>query len=213
MAVDQAPGGSRAARIVVATAAAGMALAAAVHLGMVFLHVAPSNVLSRSYSEAIDGYIAPEFTQNWKLFAPEPLHADVFVHARADLRVAGGSSQVTGWVNVSAEDIEGTRYNLLPSHTRNQLRKGWRMFVQTHDAQNRAENLTGLLLETYLKRMALLRLRPSLPDGAVVDRVQLRAATTRVAEPAWSTRSSSSGTSYRVLPWLAVNPGDIPEGD
>lgn len=210
MAVDQqARSLSRPARAVVAGAAVMLALAAVLHLALTFLYVAPRNVLSRSYAEEIDAYIKPEFVQNWKLFAPEPLHVNVYLHARAQVRTSDGSSQVTPWVNITQPDIEATRGNPLPSHTRNQLRKGWRMYAQTHDSENRAENLTGLLLERYLARMAVRRL--DVPTG-VVERVQLRAATTRVPEPEWSGRPTVPGTSYRVLPWWDIFPGDIPDG-
>ncbi|MGH3519718.1 MAG: DUF5819 family protein [Haloechinothrix sp.] len=201
---------SRPARGLVSAAAAVIAVVVAIHLGMVFLYVAPSNVLSRQYSTTINDYISPEFVQNWKLFAPEPLHVNVAVHARAEIRQPDGSVETTGWINVFADDIDHTRGNLVPSHTRNQLRKGWRAFINTHDENNRARNLTGWLVEEYLKRVVLLRLSTGLRADAV-ERVQLRSATTPVPEPAWSGRQSSAETTYRVLPWWSVNEHDFPE--
>jgi hypothetical protein len=198
---------SKPARVLVSVAAVLVAVAVVVHLAMMFLWVAPTNVLSRQYSSTVKGYVQPEFIQNWKLFAPEPLHTNVRVEARAELR-DGGTSE---WINVSAPDIDDTRYNVVPSHTRNQLRKGWRMFAQTHDNSNRAKNTTGWLLETYLKRTALMRLSEQLPADSIA-RVQLRSASTRVAEPTWSGRTTVPGTTYRVLPWWPVDAGDFPEG-
>lgn len=197
---------SRISRALVSVAAVLVGLLVVTHLGMVFLHVAPKNVLSREYDEQLDDYIRPEFTQNWKLFAPEPLHTNVHVEARARI-----GERSTEWIDVTAPDIEATRYNLVPSHARNQLRKGWRMYVQTHDGENRAVNTTGLILETYLKRAALMRLSHELSAGQI-EQVQLRSASTRVTEPAWSTRTSRPGTSHRVLPWWNVAADDFPEG-
>ncbi|MGH3432869.1 MAG: DUF5819 family protein [Thermocrispum sp.] len=202
---------SRTGRVLVAGAAVLVGLLAVVHLGMVLLHVAPDNVVSRQYDEALDGYIRPEFVQNWKLFAPEPLHTNARVEARARLRGQDGALSTTGWIDVSAAEIEMTRYNLVPSHARNQLRKGWRIYLQTHDGENRAYNTAGLLLESYLKRVALMRLSHELP-AAAIERVQLRSASTPVKEPAWSVRAPRSGTSHRVLPWWDVAAGDFPEG-
>lgn len=202
---------SRPARVVLAVATFAVAALVAVHLAMTFLYVAPTNVLSRQYTSTVQGYMAPEFVQNWKLFAPEPLHTNTRVEARAELRGPDGSVTTSEWIDVSAQDIDDTRYNLVPSHTRNQLRKGWRMFVQTHDESNRAKNTTGWLLETYLKRTALMRLSEKLPADAIA-RVQLRSASTRVAEPSWSGRTTVPGTMYRVLPWWPVDASDFPEG-
>lgn len=199
------------ARVLVAVAAAVVAGAVLFHLAMVSLYVAPSNALRNQYSETITGYVSPEFVQNWKLFAPEPLHVNTAVHARAQLRNADGTSEITGWINISAKDIDDTRFNLVPSHTRNQLRKGWRTFTNTHDAENRPLNLTGSLVASYLKRMALLRLSAELPADAI-EQVQLKSATKRVPEPEWSERNTRTGTSYRVLPWWPVGSDDFPEG-
>lgn len=197
---------SRTSRALVSAAAVLVGLVVVLHLGMVFLHVAPKNVLSREYDTQLDDYIRPEFVQNWKLFAPEPLHTNVRVEARARI-----GERTTEWIDVTAPDIEATRYNLVPSHARNQLRKGWRMYVQTHDGENRAVNTTGWMLETYLKRAALMRLSHQLPAGEI-EQVQLRSASTWVDEPAWSARTPRSGTSHRVLPWWNVAANDFPEG-
>lgn len=202
---------SRPARVVLAVATFAAAALVAVHLGMTFLYVAPTNVLSRQYESAVKGYMAPEFVQNWKLFAPEPLHTNTRVEARAELRRPDGSVTTSEWIDVSAQDIEDTRYSLVPSHTRNQLRKGWRMFVQTHDGENRATSTSGWLLETYLMRTALMRLSERLPADEI-RRVQLRGASTRVVEPEWSGRTTVPGTTYRTLPWWAVDGDDFPEG-
>lgn len=188
--------------MLVAVVAAVVGLVAAVHLGMVFLHVAPPNPVSREYAGVVDGWIRPEFTQNWKLFAPEPLHADVRVEARAIVR-GDGDVRVSDWVDVTAPDIAATRHNPLPSHTRNQLRKGWRLYVQTHDADNRPITTTGVLMRSYLQRLALRRLDGVLPAGRV-ERLQLRSATTPVPEPSWSDRPPAGQTSYRLLPWWDV---------
>ena len=69
-----------------ALAVAVVAVAALVHLGMVFLHVAPSNTVTKQHGKAIDEWIYPEFEQNWKLFAPNPLQQNIEVQVRADVR-------------------------------------------------------------------------------------------------------------------------------
>ena len=71
-------------------AATSLLLAGALvtHLVMTFLSLAPVNALRVANSKTIDSYLQPEFTQNWRLFAPDPLQRNVAVGVR--LRTTGG---------------------------------------------------------------------------------------------------------------------------
>ncbi|MQA62225.1 MAG: hypothetical protein GEU86_12150 [Actinophytocola sp.] len=197
-------------RVLTSVTAAVVAVLVVVHVGAVFLHLAPSNVVSERYDEAIDDYIRPEFVQNWKLFAPEPLYVNRAIHARAEIS-AGDGIRTTEWIDVTATDIAATRGHLLPSHTRNQLRKGWRTYTASHDDNDQPRNLTGRLIEQYLKRVVLMRLSHEF-EGAAIERVQLRSSTTRVPEPEWSTKRVSDVPSYQELPWWPVSDEDFPAG-
>ncbi|WP_034274840.1 DUF5819 family protein [Haloechinothrix halophila] len=200
---------SRRARAVVAAVAGAVATAVLVHTGIVFFYIAPSNVVSEKYATEIYDYMAPELLQNWALFAPEPLHVNRSLHARARVKTDEGTVN-SEWIDLTAIDVAGTRGNLLPSHTRNQLRKGWRTFTNTHNADHEATSMTGLIIESYLKRVALMRMSHHI-DGEITE-VQLRSATSYVPEPAWSDRSTTDDVSYTVLPWWPVSEHDFPEG-
>lgn len=129
------------------------------HVGMVFLHVAPSNTVTKQHGQAIDEWIYPEFEQNWKLFAPNPLQQNIAVQVRADVRAADGEIRTTRWYDLSALDGAAIDGNLLPSHTQqNELRRAWDFFVATHDNANRPNGLRGSLSEKYLRRIVVLRL-------------------------------------------------------
>lgn len=193
----------------VAAAAGAVALAVAVHVAMVLLYVLPENVVSERYGSQVHGYMSPELVQNWALFAPEPLYVNRSLHARA--RVDTGAATVTtDWSNLSAVDLAGTRGQLFPSHTRNQLRKGWDTFDETHDAEYRSTSIAGAVSKSFLKRVALMRLSHQI-DGTITY-VQLRSAKTYVPEPSWSDRSTREGVYYEVLPWWQVGVHDFPEG-
>lgn len=200
---------SRRARAVVAAIAGVVATAVVIHVGMVVFYVAPSNVVSDEYAVEIYDYMAPELLQNWQLFAPEPLHVNRSLHARARVKTDAGTV-TSEWVDLSAIDVEGTRGHLLPSHTRNSLRKGWDTFADTHNAEHEATSTTGLIVEAFLKRVALMRMSHRI-DGEI-RYVQLRSASTYVPEPAWSDRSMPDDVSYTVLPWWPVTEHDFPEG-
>ncbi|MEU0582333.1 DUF5819 family protein [Streptomyces sp. NPDC006132] len=205
-------------QVVVAVALAVVAVGVCVHLGMMFLHVAPPNTVTREHGRAVDDWVYPEFEQNWKLFAPNPLQQNISVQVRAQVRGPDGMTLTTGWYDLSAEDGRAIDGNLLPSHTQqNELRRAWDFFVATHDGENRPIGLRGSLSETYLRRIAVLRLdrddavRASTGGGGALERVQVRSRTSNVPPPEWSREKVSTTPSYRELPWWKV-PQDEAEG-
>ncbi|MFD3537906.1 DUF5819 family protein [Streptomyces sp. NPDC058662] len=191
-------------RVVAALALGAVAVAACAHLAFVFLHVAPSNTVSKRHAKTIDGWIYPEFEQNWKLFAPNPLQQNIAVQVRAQVRTPGGELATTDWRDLSAEDGAAIRHSPLPSHTRqNELRRAWDFFTGSHDDQNEPTGERGALSEEYLRRIALDRLLPDHRGGHIL-RVQLRSATTAVAAPEWTTETTDTETYFRELPWWTV---------
>ncbi|MET7651729.1 DUF5819 family protein [Streptomyces sp. NPDC005486] len=197
-----------------ALALAVVAVSVCVHVGMVFLHVAPSNTVTKGHGKAIDDWIYPEFEQNWKLFAPNPLQQNIAVQVRAQVRGADGGSRTTGWYDLSAQDGRAIDGNLLPSHTQqNELRRAWDFFTATHDSDNRPVGIRGALSETYLRRIVVLRLeRGGTGDGGVIERIQVRSQTTNVTPPKWSTEKVSMSPVYRELSWWSVPDGGTEGG-
>ncbi|WP_406475765.1 DUF5819 family protein [Streptomyces sp. NBC_01615] len=202
-------------QIAAALALAVVAVAACVHLGMVFLHVAPSNTVTKQHGKAIDEWIYPEFEQNWKLFAPNPLQQNVAVQVRALVRTPDGTSRETGWYDLSALDGRLIDGNPLPSHTQqNELRRAWDFYASAHDSQNRPVGLRGDLSERYLRRVAVLGVAREHAGGkgAVVERVQVRSRTTNVPPPKWSEEQVSDKPMVRELPWWPVPESDREDG-
>jgi hypothetical protein len=202
-------------QIAAALALALVALVTCVHLGMVFLHVAPSNTVTKQHGRAIDEWVYPEFEQNWKLFAPNPLQQNIAVQVRAEVKATDGAIGTTRWYDLSAADGRAIDGNLLPSHTQqNELRRAWDFFVATHDATNRPNGLRGDLSERYLRRIVVLRLdrEGAGGPGAVVQQVQVRSRTTNVPPPRWSDEQVSDKPVLRQLPWWPVAEKDRAAG-
>ncbi|MEU1467049.1 DUF5819 family protein [Streptomyces sp. NPDC005761] len=198
-------------QVVAAVALSVIGLLACVQLAMVFLHVAPSNTLTKQHGEAVDQWIYPEFEQNWKLFAPNPLQQNIAVHVRAEIS-GPDKRRTTPWMSLSGEDGKAIRGNLLPSHVQqNELRRGWDFYLGSHDSQNRANGLRGTLSEQYIRRIVMLRLSEHDYGGDVL-RIQVRSEIRSVAAPVWSDEKISTKPSYRVLPWWTVTAADLPEG-
>ncbi|MGV9557157.1 DUF5819 family protein [Streptomyces sp. NPDC003401] len=202
-------------QVAAALALAVVAVAVCVHIGMVFLHVAPSNTVTKAHGEAIDAYVYPEFEQNWKLFAPNPLQQNIAVQVRADVRTADGTARTTGWFDLSAQDGRSIDGNLVPSHTQqNELRRAWDFYVGSHDSDDRSAGPRSTLAETYLRNIVVLRLErgEAAGRGGTIERVQVRSRTTNVPAPSWSTDEVSSKPVHRVLPWWPLASGDTGGG-
>lgn len=199
------------ARLAIAIGATVVAFATAVHLVMMFLHVAPPNTISKQHAAAVDGYVYPEFEQNWKFFAPNPLQQNVAVQARAELRGPDGRTTTTPWTDLSAQDGAAIRHNPLPSHTRqNELRRAWDFYASTHDTAEHPIGLRGNLSEQYVRRIVAARLGAA-HDGQPLLRVQVRSVTTPIAPPPWSDEKVDTKPGYRLLGWWTVTGADLPE--
>ncbi|MFF9013278.1 DUF5819 family protein [Streptomyces sp. NPDC014870] len=199
-------------QVAAAVALAGVAVFACVHLAMVFLHVAPSNTLTKQNGEAVDEWVYPEFEQNWKLFAPNPLQQNIAVEVRAEVEGADGAERTTGWIGLSAQDAEAIRGNLVPSHTeQNELRRAWDFYLNTHTDDHRPNGLRGVLSEQYIRRIVMLRLDGA-DLGGTVERIQLRSVTRVVPAPSWSNEKTNTDPSYREFPWWKVTAADLPAG-
>ncbi|WP_411158457.1 DUF5819 family protein [Streptomyces sp. CBMA291] len=208
-------------QVVLAVALAVVGVFAGVHLAMVFLHVAPANTLTKRHGQAVDDWIYPEFEQNWKLFAPNPLQQNVSVEVRAEVAAPDGARRTGGWIDLTAQDAEAIRHNPMPSHTQqNELRRAIDFYLGTHGDDHRPNGLRGALSEEYMRRIAMLRLDalPGLRDAegkalsGEVRRIQLRTVTRPVPAPAWSTEKTDTATSTREFPWWPVTDADRPAG-
>ncbi|NYI05363.1 DUF5819 family protein [Allostreptomyces psammosilenae] len=195
--------------IVLSVAAAALAVATCAHLFAVFLHVAPSNTASERFQEPVDDWIYPEFEQNWRLFAPNPLQQDVAVHARVRVVDEQGDSEISGWVDLTQRDVDNIRGSLVPSHVDlNILRRAWSFYTGNHDAET--EEGTGprsRTAEDYMRRIAAQRFGETVNGGRVVE-IQLRGATTPIPAPPWTSEQIDTTTQYRELPWWPVSEED-----
>ncbi|AYN40396.1 hypothetical protein D9753_17450 [Streptomyces dangxiongensis] len=198
-----------------ALALAVVAVAACVHVLMVFLSLAPANTVTKQHGKAIEEWLYPEFEQNWKLFAPNPLQQNIAVQVRAQVRLHDAGVRTTGWTDLSAQDGAAIDGNLVPSHTQqNELRRAWDYFAATHGADNRPVGLRGSLSEQYLRRIVVMRLYRDDPTSreGVIQRVQVRSSTTNVQPPAWSRERVSDKPVYRLMPWWSLTADEAAGG-
>jgi hypothetical protein len=177
-----------------------------VHVLLVFLHVAPTNTVSKRYSPLINAWVYPFFEQNWRLFAPDPDSVNRQILARTAHTGSGGSVQVSGWFDLTAVDHAAVRHDPLPSHTaQNMLRRAWTSYVDTHGADDKAHTARALMMQRYLSNIAAQRVAAH--SGGTFDFIQLRVVTLPIAAsgPAAGNRPPTP-TETRLLPWWKATP-------
>jgi hypothetical protein len=195
------------------SAATGIAVALCLavtlcHVFLVFLYVAPPNAISQAYSRQVNAWVRPFFEQNWRLFAPNPQSANRQMSARVSRTAADGSTQVSGWIDLTAADDAAVKHNVFPSHTaQNMLRQAWNAYLKTHGSDNRPHSERALMIEKYLRNIAAERVAAQ--RGGGFDSIQLRVISRFVAAPGAAGGSSpattaSTRTQTRYLPWWKV---------
>jgi hypothetical protein len=175
------------------------------HFAMVFLTLAPASSVTHRYQKQINGYIYPEFGQNWQMFAPNPLQQNVAIGARVQTAGKAGARHTWEWANLSVPHINAMRHNPLPSHLdQNMLRRAWDFYTDNHDHKDGSPiGMRGELSTEYLERIALQHFGRKWNGERIVG-VQLGSRINAVAPPRWSTQKASDNTDYQVLPWWPV---------
>jgi hypothetical protein len=195
-------------------AAVALCLAAALtHLVMVFLYVAPSNVVSQRFSRQVNAWVYPLFEQNWRMFAPDPDSVNREISARTAHTAPDGSVQVGPWVDLSAADEAAIDHNPFPSHAaQNLLRRSWTAYAELHGGDDVPRSDRALMMQQYLRNIAAARMAEL--NGKPFENIQLRVVTRPVAAPGLADsdrRAASANPTTRLLPWWKVDP-DVSDG-
>ncbi|MEV8530842.1 DUF5819 family protein [Streptomyces sp. NPDC051211] len=201
------PMGVRALKAGLHTAVALCLVTTLAHVVIVFLHVAPSNPVSKRYSSQVNGWVYPLFEQNWRLFAPDPDSFNRKILARTAHTGSNGSMRVSPWFDLAAVDFSAVEHNAFPSHTsQNLLRRAWTSYVEAHGGSDTARSERAVMLQKYLRNIAADRVAAH-NDGGTFDFVQLRVVTLPVAAPGTAAGNRPPApTEDRLLPWWKVTP-------
>jgi Family of unknown function (DUF5819) len=178
--------------------------ASLLHVLLVFLHVAPPNVVSERYSTQINGWIYPLFEQSWRLFAPDPESVTRQISARTMHTSPDGTQQVSDWFDLTAVDESAVEHNFFPSHTvQNMLRRAWTSYLELHGSDDRSNSERALMVQKYLRNIAADRVAGH--RGGAFEAIQLQVITRPIAAP--GAGSSADGAApvppveTRYLPW------------
>ena len=185
--------------------------ASLLHVLLVFLHVAPPNVVSQRYSSQINGWIYPVFEQSWRLFAPDPEPVTRQILARTMHTAPDGSEQMSDWFDLTAVDESAVEHNFFPSHTtQNMLRRAWTSYLELHGNDDRSNSERALMIQKYLRNIAVDRVTAQRPG--TFEAIQLQVITRPIAAP--GAASSADGAALaslaetRHLPWWKAGRDD-----
>ncbi|MEU0160915.1 DUF5819 family protein [Streptomyces sp. NPDC006261] len=192
------------------TAVALCLTTALAHVGLVFLHVAPSNVVSQRFNSQVDAWIYPFFEQNWRLFAPDPDSVNRQISARTAHTAPDGSVRVSDWVDLTAVDTAAIKHSPLPSHTaQNMLRRSWTSYAELHGGDDLSRSDRAVMMQQYLRNIAADRMAER--DGKPFENIQLRVVTVPVAAQGSSAdadrraaTAAAKNADTRLLPWWKV---------
>ncbi len=71
------------------------------HFSIVLLHVLPFNPLTNKYRNVVEAYVNPFFTQNWHLFAPDPVSHTKTIYIQARVKGPDGKLVESDWVDIT----------------------------------------------------------------------------------------------------------------
>jgi hypothetical protein len=173
-------------------------VAVAIQLAATFLFNAPSNVVSQKYAAQVSWWMTPLLSQNWQLFAPNPISENLELDARASTGAVGA---VTPWLNLSAIDEATTVGNPAPGHlTMNALRNAWREFSDTHTSSGQPNSPLAATSQAYLENLVLSYLGPR--EAGPIDSVQVRFVLTLLPGPGRT--AAQVAPQAQTLPWWVV---------
>lgn len=167
-----------------------------VHLGLVFLSVAPSNTVSKKYAQQVDDWIYPWFEQNWSMFAPNPTSSNETI----EVRVRNGDNGVPSpWIDLTAADYAEIRHNPFPSHeTQNQLRRAWDAYSGQGNVMLPPTTTRAEIFKEYVRNIAVVRLRDH--RTGPYSELQLRVTWQGVTPP----DGPRPAPNVTELPWWSV---------
>lgn len=71
------------------------------HFAITLFYNFPLNPISNQYNLQIQNYMNPLFTQNWKLFAPNPVSANNMLYIRGNYTDEYGEIKQTNWIDAT----------------------------------------------------------------------------------------------------------------
>ena len=105
-------------KILVFTTSAILSVVLLIHFGFTFIYLSPANPFKSKHWETIFGYMNPVFTQNWKLFAPNPANQQMNLDIRVQYVDQAGKTRQTDWKSITQPVIHELQTNRFSPNAR-----------------------------------------------------------------------------------------------
>lgn len=130
-----------------------LAILLIVHFGITFLYLTPNNPLRSKHWKMISGYMYPYFSQNWYLFAPNPVNQHQNLQIKLKVRTKEGAVQETKWIDITKPMLKKLYANRFSPHQRIYEFQSSAMHTYVYDEEDRneAEKHLRLYVDYYLK--------------------------------------------------------------
>ncbi|MEB2300320.1 DUF5819 family protein [Lysinibacillus xylanilyticus] len=125
-----------------------LALCFCMHFALTAIYVLPLNPVQAKESQLINGYMQPLFTQNWQLFAPNPLSNNVYVFLQAQ----DSNGEDSEWYDLSSQSYKSNQERRISPNNR-LVRIGTSAFLQTVRKDETLEKLKDKISDEELKAL------------------------------------------------------------
>jgi hypothetical protein len=89
-----------------------------IHFSFIFIYLSPGNTWRSKNWDTIYSYMNPVFTQNWRLFAPNPANQQLNLDMRVQYVDQSGATHETGWRSISQSVIQSLQSNRFSPNAR-----------------------------------------------------------------------------------------------
>lgn len=143
------------------------------HFAITFLYLSPNNPIRSKHWNNIYAYMYPYFSQNWYLFAPNPVNQNQNLEIKLKYIDKNGESKETHWIDITKPMIDKLHINRFSPNQRifEFQSSAMHTYVYKENQQNDAEKKLRLYVDYYLKTQYQL-------DGKIVS-YQMRVVTNK----------------------------------
>jgi hypothetical protein len=142
-----------------------------IHFSFTFIYLSPGNTWRSKNWDTIFSYMNPVFTQNWRLFAPNPANQQLNLDMRVHYVDQAGATHETGWRSITQPVIQSLQSNRFSTNARlSELQSSLINDFVWGDKENSQQTFKSL--QVYADHV--LRMENFIVPGNV-NKIQLRA--------------------------------------
>ncbi|SDW77482.1 hypothetical protein SAMN05444487_10665 [Marininema mesophilum] len=175
------------------------------HFAVTAFYLTPDNALKTKWWKPLNQYMEPLFSQNWKLFAPNPVSQNKDLWVKVRIVTPEGKTKETGWKNITRPLFKKKQAERLSSEGRviRYLHAGMRSF----ENKDTTEQKKGVWMLRRAASTAITNLYPN----KKVRAIKIRIVTNTFPELKKRHQPDRSGPlHFKDTKWLDFSPTPSP---